>query len=31
MRLEAEYKEDELFKGEWVNGSLYAILKLEWK
>lgn len=31
MRLEAHYKEDELFKGEWVSGNLYAVLKSEWK
>jgi aminoglycoside 6'-N-acetyltransferase len=31
MRLEANYKEDELFKGEWVSGNLYAVLKSEWK
>jgi RimJ/RimL family protein N-acetyltransferase len=31
MRLEARYKEDEFFKGEWASGNLYAILKSEWK
>ena len=31
MRLEASYKENELFKGEWVSGNLYAILNSEWK
>jgi RimJ/RimL family protein N-acetyltransferase len=29
MRLEAEYVEDELFKGEWVSTSLYALLDRE--
>jgi aminoglycoside 6'-N-acetyltransferase len=31
MRLEARYKEDEFFMGEWSSGNLYAILKSEWK
>lgn len=31
MRREAEYREDEFLKGEWINSYLYAILSEEWK
>lgn len=31
MRREAEYREDELLKGEWISSYLYAILSEEWK
>ncbi len=31
MRREAEYREDEFCKGEWIDAYLYAILKREWE
>lgn len=31
MRREGEFKEDEFFKGEWIDTYFYGILRSEWK
>jgi len=31
MRLEAHHLEDELFKGEWTDSLIYAVLRSEWE